>query len=77
MKSDINIYFLIHARPCKPAATASTHSFNFNSCILKDFPIHIDTISMGLHILYFKGSQDKIFKFWYMFIYMSEKMFLS
>ena len=25
--------------------------------ILMDFPIHIDTISMGLSIVYFKGSQ--------------------
>ena len=25
--------------------------------ILMDFPIHIDTISMGLPIVYFKGSQ--------------------
>ena len=25
-------------------------------CILLDFPIHIDTISMGLSIAYFKGS---------------------
>ena len=28
-------------------------------CILMDFPIHIDTISLGLPILYFKGSQVK------------------
>ena len=26
-------------------------------CILMDFPKHIDTINMGLPILYFKGSQ--------------------
>ena len=26
-------------------------------CILMDFPIHIDTINMGLSILWFKGSQ--------------------
>ena len=26
-------------------------------CILMDFPIHIDTISMGLPIVYLKGSQ--------------------
>ena len=26
-------------------------------CILVDFTIHIDTISMGLPIVYFKGSQ--------------------
>ena len=26
-------------------------------CILMDFPIHIDTISMELCILYLKGSQ--------------------
>ena len=31
-------------------------------CILKDFPIHIDTISMGLSIVYFKGSQVKFSK---------------
>ena len=27
-----------------------------------DYPIHIDTISMELPILYFKGSQVKIMK---------------
>ena len=26
-------------------------------CIPMDFPIHIDTISMGVPIIYFKGSQ--------------------
>ena len=26
-------------------------------CILVDFPIHIDIISVGLLIVYFKGSQ--------------------
>ena len=26
-------------------------------CILMDFPIHIDTISMGLPIVHFKASQ--------------------
>ena len=29
-------------------------------CILIDFPIHIDTISMGLSILYFKGPQVEV-----------------
>ena len=29
-------------------------------CILMDFPIYIDTMSMGLPILYFKGSQVEI-----------------
>ena len=28
-----------------------------NFCILMYFPIHIDTISMGLPIVYFNGSQ--------------------
>ena len=28
--------------------------------ILMDFPIHIDTISMGLSIVYFKGSQVEL-----------------
>ena len=28
-----------------------------------DIPIHIDTISMGLPILYFKGSQEEVSKF--------------
>ena len=31
-----------------------------NLCIQLDFPIHIDTIDMGLYILYFKGSQVKV-----------------
>ena len=30
-------------------------------CILMDFPIHIDTISIGLPILYVKGSQIGFF----------------
>ena len=30
-------------------------------CILMDFPICIDTIDMGLYILYFKGSQVDVF----------------
>ena len=32
-------------------------------CILMDFPIHIDTISMGLPIVYFKGSRVDVSKF--------------
>ena len=31
-------------------------------CILMDFPIHIDTISMELPILYFYGSQVEVYK---------------
>ena len=31
-------------------------------CIRIDLPIHIDTISMGLSILYFKGSQVEVTK---------------
>ena len=31
-------------------------------CILMDFPIHIDTLGMGLPILYFKGSQVDVSK---------------
>ena len=34
-------------------------------CILMDFPIHIDTISMGLPIVQFKGSHVEFSKFWY------------
>ena len=30
-------------------------------CILMDFPIHIDTISMGLPIVHFKGSQVEFY----------------
>ena len=30
--------------------------------ILMDFPIHIDTIGMGLPIVYLKGSQVELFK---------------
>ena len=41
--------FLTHPNPS--VHHALTH------CILMDFPIHINTISMGLHILRFKGSQ--------------------
>ena len=31
-------------------------------CILMDFPIQINTIRMGLSIIYFKGSQVEISK---------------
>ena len=31
-------------------------------CILMDLPIHIDTISMGLPIVFFKGSQVEFSK---------------
>ena len=31
-------------------------------CVLMDFPIQIDTISMGLPIMYFKGSQIEFSK---------------
>ena len=34
-------------------------------CILMGFPKHIDTISMGLPIEYFKESQVEFSKFWY------------
>ena len=30
---------------------------NLTLCILMDFPIHINTVSMGLPIVLFKGSQ--------------------
>ena len=32
-------------------------SINYQSVILVDFPIHIDTVSMGLPIVYFKDSR--------------------
>ena len=32
-------------------------SINYQSLILVDFPIHIDTASMGLPIVYFKDSR--------------------
>ena len=35
----------------------------FNLFILMDFPIHVDTISMDLSILYLKGSQVEFSKF--------------
>ena len=31
-------------------------------CILSDFPIHIDAISMGLPIVFFKGAQVEFSK---------------
>ena len=33
-------------------------------CILMDFPIHLDTISMGLPIVYFKGSRVEFSRLW-------------
>ena len=32
--------------------------YRLTLCILMDFPIHTDTISMELLIVYFKGSND-------------------
>ena len=32
--------------------------FKITLCVLMDFPIHIATMSMGLPIVYFKGSQE-------------------
>ena len=31
------------------------HLYSITLCILMDFPIHIDTVCMGLPIVYFKG----------------------
>ena len=31
-------------------------------CIWMDFPIHVNTVSMGFPILHFKGSQVKVSK---------------
>ena len=33
-------------------------------CFLMGYSIHFDTISMGLPILYFKGSQVEVYKLW-------------
>ena len=33
-----------------------------NFCILMDLPIHTDTLSMGLPLVYFKGSQVEVSK---------------
>ena len=33
------------------------YTYSLTLCILMDFPIHIDTISMGQPIVYFKESQ--------------------
>ena len=33
-----------------------------------DFPIHIDTISMDLSILYFKGPKVEVFEFYNIFV---------
>ena len=38
--------------------------FFLTLCIQMDFPIHVDTMSMGLSIVYFKGSQLKFSKVW-------------
>ena len=35
---------------------------------MMDFPIHIDTISMGLPIVYFKGSQVEFSILWCIFV---------
>ena len=43
--------------PFKNKATRCGCFLYLTLCILMDFPIHIDTISMGLPIIYFKGSQ--------------------
>ena len=42
---------------------ASDQAASLNLCILMDLPRHIDTTSMELFIVYFKGSQVEISKF--------------
>ena len=37
-------------------------TISFTLYILMDFPIHIDTIGMGLLIMYLKGSQVELSK---------------
>ena len=37
-------------------------------CILKNVPIHIDTISIGLSTVYFNGSQVELSKLWCSFV---------
>ena len=37
--------------------------FQLTFCILMNFPIHMNTISMGLPIVHFKGSQLELLKF--------------
>ena len=43
-----------------PKATKQTKIPSLALCNLMDYPIHIDTISMELSILYFKGLPVKI-----------------
>ena len=42
--------------------------FALTLCILIDFPIHIDKISMGLTIVYLKGSQVEFSKLWCIYV---------
>ena len=51
-------------------------SFFKRFCILIEFPIHIDTISMGLPIVYFKGSQVEFSKLLSTCVFLSLKVVL-
>ena len=51
-----------YSKPLKPLQM--TISITLTLCILIYFPIHINTISMGLPIVFFKGSQVEFFKLW-------------
>ena len=44
------------------ALLLSISQTNLTLCILMDGPIHIDTITLGLPIVYFKGSQVQFSK---------------
>ena len=42
---------------------SQTALFTLTSCILMELPIHMDAISMGLPIVYFKGSQVQFYDY--------------
>ena len=46
----------------KGAITLTSSSTSFTLCIMVDFPIHIDKLSMELSIVFFKGSQVEFSK---------------
>ena len=48
-------FLKILLKVCKVMVTNTT--YNVIKCILMDFPIRIDTVSMGLPIVHFKSSR--------------------
>ena len=67
MSQPMSFWSLSQRKASKAQMSLHFQPVPYNKCsitnfILMDYPIHIDTISMCLSILYYKGSHVKIYK---------------